>query len=257
MTVTDGHRLPKGILFDLGATILHQARYEPEAGFSRLLDISRNASEVPVEAFLRAGTRMAAGIETLRSDLAGAGFSFLELRIQSSLRLLVERFGLRFDLSLSEVELEYWKAASCMAPEPGVQMALDALEARGIPAGVVSNSIFSSAVLEWELQRHGLAQHFRFAMASSEYGVRKPHSDFFQAAARRLGVPPAEVWFIGDSRKADVLGASNAGLVPVWYARRAGTVARGDALRIDNWEEFRPLLDSCRTDRSAPAGTRG
>jgi HAD superfamily hydrolase (TIGR01458 family) len=42
--------------------------------------------------------------------------------------------------------------------------------------------------------------------------VGKPAAAFFQAAAAKLGVPPADVWMVGDDIHADVGGAMSAGL---------------------------------------------
>jgi len=142
----------------------------------------------------------------------------------------------------SELELEFWKAACPMLPEPGVHAVLDHLDDCGIPAGVVSNTVFSSRTVEWELARHGLTKHLSFVMGSSDYGVRKPHADLYLTAVRKLGLSPSEVWYVGNSLEADIAGASEAGLVPVWYTRRVRDPSHFNGLSFEHWDAFAGLL---------------
>jgi putative hydrolase of the HAD superfamily len=141
-------------------------------------------------------------------------------------------------LDLPDWELEFWKTACPMLPEPGVHAVFDHLKARGIPAGVVSNTVFSGRTIEWELARHSLMEHPSFVIASADYGVRKPHPDLFLTAVRKLGLDRKDVWFVGNSLEADIAGSKEAGLVPVWYTHRIGDVGEYNGLRVGNWAEF-------------------
>ena len=107
---------------------------------------------------------------------------------------------------------------------------------------VVSNTVFSSRTVEWELARHGLTKHLSFVMGSSDYGVRKPHADLFLTAVRKLGLSPSEVWYVGNSLEADIAGASEAGLVPVWYTRRVRDPSHFNGLSFEHWDAFAGLL---------------
>jgi putative hydrolase of the HAD superfamily len=159
---------------------------------------------------------------------------------------LLERFGLEAQLGLPDLELEFWKTACPMLPEPGVHAVFDHLKPRGIPAGVVSNTVFSSRTIEWELARHGLMEHPSFVMASADYGVRKPNPDLFLVAVHKLGLNPNEVWFVGNSLEADIAGAKEAGLVPIWYTHRVGDVEEYNGLRVNDWDSFVILLEGLR-----------
>lgn len=47
---------------------------------------------------------------------------------------------------------------------------------------------------------------------SCREGLMKPHSHFFNLAARSLGLPANDILMVGDSKRADVEGAHNAGM---------------------------------------------
>jgi putative hydrolase of the HAD superfamily len=53
--------------------------------------------------------------------------------------------------------------------------------------------------------------------------VAKPDGRIFAAAARRLGLAPAQVLHVGDDAALDVLGALGAGMQAVWVNRERQT----------------------------------
>jgi HAD superfamily hydrolase (TIGR01509 family) len=174
----------------------------------------------------------------------------LEFRTECFRRLLCDRLGLGFEMSSAELDLEFWRAALLTRPEPHIGEALEAARSLRLPMGVVSNISVSAGVVEDDLERLGLMQSFRFVAASADYGVRKPHTSLFLAAAGRLGVEPAHVWFMGDSLHKDVAGARAAGMVGVWY-NPSGLDAHEvtpDA-SVSDWAEFPALLERSLEDR--------
>lgn len=236
------HPVPQGILFDLGDTLLHQAKHDLTAGLNRLIELSDGVQKRDADAFREAGKSLFHVLFTWRFDIPDCGLMHIELRFQSFLRLLLERFGLNPSVNLDDLELEFWRTASPMLPEPGVHAVFERLKTRGIPAGVVSNTAFSSEATERKLARHGLAGHLSFVMASSDYGIRKPHPDLFLTAVRKLGLEPGEVWFVGNSLECDVVGAQEVGLLPVWYTRRVTHTGDYAGLQVRDWDAFLMLL---------------
>ena len=89
-------------------------------------------------------------------------------------------------------------------PLDGVAGAIAAIRRSGIRVAVVSNS--DGSVTE-SLARAGLADLFEFVIDSHEVGVSKPDPQIFEAALERMGVAPAEAWYVGDSVFHDVNGA--------------------------------------------------
>ena len=86
--------------------------------------------------------------------------------------------------------------------------ALEALAARGLRLGVVSN---------WDerlrplLDDLGLAKHFHTLIISCETGCTKPDRPIFLRAAAELGCEPAAMLHVGDSAHEDAEGARAAG----------------------------------------------
>ncbi len=80
------------------------------------------------------------------------------------------------------------------------------------------------------LERTGLARHFDVIVCSRDLGVRKPNPRIFEYVLERLGVASDEAIHVGDSVEADMEGASNAGLTPIWIRRPEPRPWRGHAI---------------------------
>jgi HAD superfamily hydrolase (TIGR01549 family) len=66
------------------------------------------------------------------------------------------------------------------------------------------------------LARFGLTRYFHAVVVSADIGVLKPAKEIFAAACSRLVADPTECLHVGDSREADILGATAAGMTAVW-----------------------------------------
>jgi putative hydrolase of the HAD superfamily len=231
-------REPRAILFDLGGTLLEQLEFDPQAGQARLLAL---AATNPRGASL---DTLHEAAEALTADLNERRYaSWIEFPATAVTRLIYERFGITFEQSAQQLELEFMRAAARMRPEPHVFKALDHVAERGLPVAVLSNTAFTGIALEDELERHGFAGRFRFVMASADYGFRKPHPHLFVTAAGRLEMGPEDIWYIGDSLAFDMAGARSAGLRTVWY-NRADQAEDGTPFdaQIRDWRELVDLL---------------
>jgi putative hydrolase of the HAD superfamily len=100
---------------------------------------------------------------------------------------------------------------------PDVPPALDALKARGLILGVVSNWIWSLPELLHSLE---LVAHFDFIAASARVGFEKPNPEIFRYALQQAGVDASEAIHVGDHVNADVVGARAVGISPVLIDRR-------------------------------------
>lgn len=95
---------------------------------------------------------------------------------------------------------------------------LEALRARGLIVGVISNSHRS---LEAFTEHFALGRFITIAISSAEHGYMKPHRSIFDAALERAGVGAHEAMMVGDSLRADIEGALAAGLRAVLIRRSA------------------------------------
>jgi putative hydrolase of the HAD superfamily len=93
----------------------------------------------------------------------------------------------------------------------GVEGVLGELRERGYRLGLLSNYSLSAAITQ-SLRRLGLASYFDDVVVSADLGLVKPHPELFREAARRLGLEPGEVLFVGDNPRADIAGAAAVGM---------------------------------------------
>lgn len=89
--------------------------------------------------------------------------------------------------------------------------------------GLCSNFSHSETALA-VLEEAGLLDRLdpRALVVSDAFGLRKPRAEIFAEVVTRLGVAPSDALHVGDSLRADVAGAANAGLRTAWITRRVG-----------------------------------
>jgi len=95
---------------------------------------------------------------------------------------------------------------------------LTALKQRGYIVGVVTNRHYGGQPFHEDLQTMGLLDYFEYEhMAiSADLGIRKPNPDIFMHALNKLNVPPEEATMVGDSLKADIVGAKMLNILAIW-----------------------------------------
>ena len=103
-----------------------------------------------------------------------------------------------------------------VVPEPETEVLLDALAYAGLPFGVITNG----SSRQWrKIEALGLDKRTSCLFVSETFGVKKPDPAIFHAAAACLGLPPANVLFVGDNPAADIGGAHAAGMSAAWLHR--------------------------------------
>ncbi|KAD4007129.1 HAD-IA family hydrolase [Arthrobacter yangruifuii] len=93
---------------------------------------------------------------------------------------------------------------------------LDALEARGIAYGAVSNNVHDYQ--RAKLDAAGL-ERIKVLVGIDTVGVAKPDPAIFHEGVRLLGSTPQRSAYVGDNLVVDGIGAANAGLLGVWLDR--------------------------------------
>ena len=92
------------------------------------------------------------------------------------------------------------------------------LNQRGFILGVVTNRHYGGRPFYEDLQTMGLLDYFEYdhMAISADLGIRKPNPAIFMHALNRLNVPPEEAAMVGDSLKADILGAKMLNILAIW-----------------------------------------
>jgi putative hydrolase of the HAD superfamily len=188
----------QAILFDLDNTL-----YDREAAFGRWAD-----------AYLRDTLRLtdpeeAACIRALIFAMDADGYG--------SKAAIFERLHALYPalpgVPARSVDVFFDEFLAHITPEAETESLLDALADARLPFGVITNG----SARQWrKIEGLGLARRTDCLFVSETFGGKKPDPAIFHAAAAHLGVPPAEILFIGDNPAVDVRGAQAAGMKAAW-----------------------------------------
>jgi HAD superfamily hydrolase (TIGR01549 family) len=143
-----------------------------------------------------------------------------------------------------------WAWRNNWALRPGIPEALEAAAARDIPLAIVSNTLSGAAHRDF-LLKAGVSQLFAVQIYSDEAGVRKPNPQMIWSATDELGVAPRTCWFVGDSRRRDILCARRADVARAILMRSSRTDQEDPAGWpepddiIDDGHQLRDLLTAC------------
>jgi FMN phosphatase YigB (HAD superfamily) len=143
---------------------------------------------------------------------------------------------------------------------PEAQRVLDALHARGVSMGVLSNWDYE---LPRILESVGLKKYFAFVLSSAEIGESKPSAKVFERAWQlaksvRPQLTIEECVYIGDHWEKDVLPAKSAGWTPLWLVRsrrdlpsKSDSDERADKPSVLKLRSLRPLLRLWRSNSAS------
>ena len=197
-------------LFDTLITVRHLGRAET---LGRLLDSLKSsgftfADDVFISLYRAAARRFSeaahqAGQEThnrywISAALQGVGYN-------------VEPEDARLSLA---VEAYFSAFVDYARPIPGTLEMLTALHGR-YRLGLLSNLTHAPAALRL-IDQLGMAPFFDVVLVSGKLGYRKPHPRVFQALIEQFKVPKEQTAFVGDNLDADIKGAQQAGIQPIW-----------------------------------------
>jgi 2-haloalkanoic acid dehalogenase type II len=205
-----------------------------------------------------------APVPRLRALLAGAGHHHPQERVAAALAAEIRHYRRHHDRGRDAASLAVLRRecagvlAQALGPDvpplgrltemlveslrftllPDVVPALDALAARGVRLGVVSNWDCSLASVLDEL---GVAGRFEAVSASAVVGAGKPDPAIFRDALAQLGVPAARALHCGDHPEFDCAGARAAGVRAV-LIDRAGRLPDGPCPRIRALGELENMI---------------
>jgi putative hydrolase of the HAD superfamily len=122
--------------------------------------------------------------------------------------------------------------------------------------GLLSNFTHAPAAMAI-IDQVGIASFFEVILISGAVGYRKPHPLIFRRLVDQMGVKKNQILYVGDDPEADIVGAQQAGIQPVWTTcvkdqnvRAAPSVlsvssrkVRREVPRFSKWEEFLALLN--------------
>jgi putative hydrolase of the HAD superfamily len=114
-------------------------------------------------------------------------------------------------------------AAICLFPD--AFPTLEGLRDLGVRLGLITNGRGEDQ--RAKIERFALAPWFEFVVIEGEFGCGKPDARVYQHALAQLGLPPGEVWMVGDNLEWDVAAPQRLGIAGIWHD------VRGDGLPAD------------------------
>lgn len=233
---------PDMIIFDYGHTLLYDSDWDSTRGNIELFKhVSKNPRNVSVEDYMETVNMVYDKVAKVREN------ENCDVSALVADRTVSELLNIEFDLTLEERQRIFWTAAGEGAVVPNAEKMLFFLNQKKIRTGVISNLLWTGSVLKDRFDRLLPENKFEFIITSSDYMFRKPSRVLFDIALNKAGLPPEKVWFCGDNPEADVEGAANVGIFPVWYDNEIcyeySHIPQCEHLHIKDWSEMIKILD--------------
>lgn len=139
---------------------------------------------------------------------------------------------------------EYIVQQRTIAPSPVMQSILSVAQEKFDRVGILTNG--ESARQRKKVQQLGILQWAEDSLVfvSGDAGRPKPDPYLFELAMAATGLPPEQLWMVGDSYEADVCGAVACGWHTVWLNRDGAPMPTGGIVP-DVMVESEAALLSC------------
>lgn len=196
------------LYLDLDNTLIDHSRAERQAFRETLLAITGSVEnfDIVLADYHRVNTQ-------LWKDYAGYRISQEEVRHRRFSETLS-----RFDLAHTEAaftRLYYERYRQNWHEVPGAGLLLNSLRSIFDRVGLLSNGF--ADIQREKLKSMGWEGWFDPVIYSEEAGFHKPDERLFRVAEQACGFTPERIIYLGDSPESDVLGASLAGWLPIYF----------------------------------------
>jgi putative hydrolase of the HAD superfamily len=208
----------KGVLFDMGGTLLEYKREDWEAMDVQLnsdlhtyLTARGHADKLPpLDEFLEVFNAR------FRSSWEQAARTQKSFNMLNLLDELFSERGISERAGPDHIVPWYKGVSDITYVRPDVKPTLERLRDSGLRLGLVSNTAWPSTIHDPDLERFGLLDLLECRVYSCEQGWEKPAPPIFRAALECIGLEPGETAFVGDFRRYDIAGAHAVGMKGIW-----------------------------------------
>jgi phosphoglycolate phosphatase len=202
----------RGVAFDLDGTLVDSA-----PGLTAAVDSALYALELPTAGEERVITWIGNGADVLMERALNWARQERATQRKAQGKPSVDHNDIPQDEQLRVLRKLFDRYYAEFAEEgsylfPAVAETLDALHAKGLPLGLVTNkpSPFVAPLLE----ALDIAKYFSVVIGGDDVQNKKPHPEPLLLLADKLGLTPSALLFVGDSRN-DIQAASAAGCCSV------------------------------------------
>jgi HAD superfamily hydrolase (TIGR01662 family) len=220
----------KGVVFDLGSTLIQFEGDWPqvldqslEKLVQALYDEGHQFEKQPfIKSYRDAMTRVHQEREIDHIERTTTAL-IQECLTNSGMAELGEEAMDRVLLKLYAISEAHWN------PMPGHKAVLQELKDEGYRIGLISNAGDAGNVQRL-IDKVAIRPYLDPILVSATEGIRKPDVRLFQKLLGVWDLPPSRVVMIGDSLRADILGAKRAGMHSIWLTAAADSLEnRADA----------------------------
>jgi HAD superfamily hydrolase (TIGR01549 family) len=202
----------RAVLFDLDDTIYDHS-YASRKALEQTIGLDSALTAAGID-FVEAQNHY--WLERLHHDVAQGSRSLEDARNERWMRLL-EHFQGNVENASRLASFHRNTYLKHERAVPGAFDMLDTLRNAGLALAIVSNN--SRAEQLGKLERLGVLRMFSAIIVSADHGFSKPDPRLFQQALNRLDVSASEAVHVGDNWNADIEGAINASIHPIWFNR--------------------------------------
>lgn len=195
----------KGVLFDVDGTLYHQTLFRPIMIFLLVLLNIHNPKELFRKAKVIAVYRKAQ--ENLRYSLQGSSSCSIR-QIDFAINNTGESYAY-----ISKTIMEWFEKRPLpflrLCRRRGLNFVLGQLCQKGFKLGV-----FSDYPAQDKLRALRVYEYFSIIVSANDPEIKgfKPNTNGFAVAARKMGLEPSEILYVGDRAEVDGVGASAAGM---------------------------------------------
>ena len=204
----------KLVIFDVGQTLLFLTPPSEEVFLARCQQLAINVELEALKRSCKAGELWVA--RTIMQEQQGAP------------RMSDEEFDMKWEYVVLEEALKDRKEniedlverlrningpTQNWSASPETYTVLDALQAKGLPLGIVSNFPKTLPDLCGQV---GIADYFDFIIASEEVGISKPDPRILRMALQKAQVEPDEAVYVGD-HPFDIFCAKKVPMPIIWF----------------------------------------
>jgi putative hydrolase of the HAD superfamily len=226
----------KAVLFDLDDTLVdHQHSFR--SGLAALRDAY---SPLQGYSFEELETVYIQWLETLHRRVLAGTCTLYEAR-RERFRHVFQHCGAALsEADLAQViDLHHHVYRESQRPVAGVVALLAHLRGAGLRIGVVTNNLTEE---QWgKLRQCGLESYVDVMVTAEDVGIPKPDPTMFEAVLQQLACAAGDTVMIGDSWRADVLGATALGIRTLWLNRYDQTCP--DPALATEFRSYEPLAD--------------
>lgn len=214
------------IFFDMGNTLLdfHQGPSDEDKDKEGLFLMQEKMKSYGVEVSL----------EALTSGFLKGIYNNHRVRMEELLEVdvspLLEAYGSFTESQCLELLRAFYSPYHrYVYVNDGALDCLQRLKAVGFEIGIISNCYLPGILYEEIFKSTGLDKYVDHYTFSYDVGYRKPRIEIFRIALDKTECVASECIMIGDSYKADMIGAYGAGMDGIWY-NPSQTPCRSDYL---------------------------